>query len=106
MPDKWMHAEDELYSTLRGPAKNMTIPATAGADPAQKGTGENEPMLFTVRHGKGRIFHTVLGHASEQMRCVGFTVTYQRRAHWAATGRATQVEVPDDLPTADKVSLR
>jgi type 1 glutamine amidotransferase len=106
LPEKWMHASDELYSTLRGPAKNMTILATAYADPAQKGTGENEPALFTVRYGKGRIFHTVLGHAPEQMRSVGFIVTYQRGAEWAATGRVTQVEVPEDMSTADKVSLR
>jgi len=106
LPDKWMHASDELYSTLRGPAKNMTILATAYADPAQKGTGENEPALFTVRYGKGRIFHTVLGHAAAQMRSVGFIVTYQRGVEWAATGRVTQVEVPEDMSTADKVSLR
>jgi len=106
LPEKWMHAKDELYSTLRGPAQNMTILATAYADPAQKGSGENEPALFTVRYGKGRTFHTVLGHAPEQMRSVGFIVTYQRGAEWAATGHVTQVEVPDDFPTADKVSLR
>ena len=106
LPDKWMHANDELYSTLRGPAKNMTILATAYADPAQKGTGENEPALFTVRYGKGRIFHTVLGHAAQQMRSVGFIVTYQRGTEWAATGRVTQVDVPEDMSTADKVSLR
>ncbi|MEJ2701708.1 MAG: DUF1080 domain-containing protein, partial [Sedimentisphaerales bacterium] len=106
LPEKWMHAADELYSQLRGPAKNMTVLATAYADPAQKGTGENEPMLFTVRYGKGRIFHTVLGHGPEQLRCVGFIVTFQRGTEWAATGRVTQVEVPDDYPTADHVSLR
>jgi uncharacterized protein len=106
LPEKWMHAKDELYSTLRGPAKNMTILATAYADPAQKGSGENEPALFTIRYGKGRVFHTVLGHAAEQMRSVGFIVTYQRGAEWAATGRVTQVEVPEDMSTADKVSLR
>ena len=106
LPQKWMHVKDELYSTLRGPAKNLTLLATAYADPAQKGTGENEPMLFTVRYGKGRVFHTVLGHAPEQMRCVGFIVTYLRGTEWAATGRVTQVEVPDDFPTADKASIR
>jgi type 1 glutamine amidotransferase len=106
LPQKWMHAKDELYSTLRGPAKNMTLLATAYADPKQKGTGENEPMLFTVRYGKGRVFHTALGHAPEQMRCVGFIVTYQRGTEWAATGRVTQVEVPADFPTADQVNLR
>ena len=106
LPEKWMHASDELYSKLRGPAKNMTILATAYADPSKRGTGEHEPMLFTVRYGKGRIFHTVLGHAPEQMRCIGFIVTYQRGTEWAATGRVTQVDVPEDFPTADKVSLR
>ncbi len=106
LPEKWMHASDELYSKLRGPAKNMTLLATAYADPAKGGTGENEPMLFTIRYGKGRIFHTVLGHAPDQMRCVGFIVTYLRGTEWAATGRVTQVDVPDDFPTADKVSLR
>jgi len=106
LPEKWMHVKDELYSELRGPAKNMTILATAYADPAMKGTGEHEPVLFTVRYGKGRIFHTVLGHGSEQLRCVGFIVTFQRGTEWAATGRVTQVGVPDDFPTVDQVSLR
>jgi len=106
LPEKWMHASDELYSKLRGPAKNMTVLATAYADPAKNGTGENEPALFTIRYGKGRVFHTVLGHAAEQCRCVGFIVTFQRGTEWAATGRVTQMDVPEDFPTADEVSLR
>ncbi len=106
LPEKWMHTSDELYSELRGPAKNMTILATAYADPAQKGTGEHEPMLFTVRYGKGRVFHTALGHGPDQLGCVGFIVTFQRGTEWAATGRVTQVDVPADFPTADKISLR
>ncbi|MHC4228386.1 MAG: family 16 glycoside hydrolase [Planctomycetota bacterium] len=105
LPEKWMHAKDELYSELRGPAKNMKILATAYADPAKKGTGEHEPILFTVRYGKGRVFHTALGHGPEQLRCIGFIVTFQRGAEWAAMGRVTQKDVPDDFPTADKVSL-
>ncbi len=106
LPEKWMHAKDELYSKLRGPAKNMAVLATAYADPAKKGTGEHEPALFTVRYGKGRVFHTVLGHNTEQLRCVGFIVTFLRGTEWAATGRVTRMEVPADFPTADKVSLR
>jgi HEAT repeat protein len=37
---------------------------------------------------------------------VGFIVTLQRGAEWAATGKVTQKAVPTDFPTADKVSLR
>jgi len=106
LPEKWMHTKDELYSELRGPAKNVKVLATAYADPAKKGTGEHEPMLMTIRYGKGRVFHTALGHAAEQLRCIGFIVTFQRGTEWVATGQVTQIEVPEDFPTADKISLR
>jgi HEAT repeat protein len=102
LPDKWMHARDELYSLLRGPGENMHILTTAYSDPATRGTGRDEPILFTVTYGKGRIFHTVLGHAMGDgpppaMQCVGFIVTFLRGAEWAATGKVTQ-EIPGDFP--------
>ena len=40
------------------------------------------------------------------MRSVGFIVTFLRGTEWAATGRVTQIDVPADFPTADKVSIR
>ena len=102
LPEKWMHAPDELYALLRGPAENIHILSTAYSDPAQLGTGRDEPVLFTVAYGKGRIFHTVLGHLGENsfplsLECVGFIVTFQRGAEWAATGNVTQ-KVPGDFP--------
>ena len=108
LPEKWMHAEDELYDKLRGPAKNMTVLATAYSDKKQNGTGEHEPVLMTIAYGQGRIFHTVLGHAGGKnpppaMQCVGFIVTFQRGAEWAATGAVTQ-PLPEDFPSADTVS--
>jgi type 1 glutamine amidotransferase len=105
LPPVWMHVADELYDSLCGPAKDMDVVATAHSDPANKGTGENEPMLMTIRYGKGRVFHTTLGHDITAMQCVGFIVTLQRGAEWAATGNVTQ-KVPDDFPTADRVSIR
>ena len=107
LPEKWMHAKDELYAKLRGPAKNLTVLGTAYSDPSKEaGTGEHEPVLFTVNYGKGRVFQTTLGHARElplpALECVGFIVTLQRGAEWAATGDVTQ-EVPEDFPTATEV---
>ena len=109
LPTKWMHAQDELYDKLRGPAENLTVLATAFADPMKGGTGRHEPMLMTTTFGKGRVFHTAMGHAGGGKRiaqqCVGFIVTFQRGAEWAVTGKVTQ-KVPADFPGADKVSLR
>ncbi|NLH17220.1 MAG: hypothetical protein GX455_11630, partial [Phycisphaerae bacterium] len=106
LPEKWLHVKDELYSRLRGPAKNMTLLATSIQDRATGGTGRDEPVLFTIRYGKGRVFHQAMGHAPEQMRCVGFIVTTQRGTEWAATGKVTRTEVPADFPTETKTSVR
>jgi type 1 glutamine amidotransferase len=105
LPAKWMHCQDELYDRLRGPAKNVTLLATAFSDRSTGGSGVDEPMLFTVAYGKGRVFHTTLGHDVPAIQCVGFIVTLQRGAEWAATGKVTQ-KVPDDFPTEKEVKTR
>lgn len=107
LPNDWLHAKDELYEKLRGPAENMTILATAYSDKknGEKRTGRHEPMLMAIDYHKGRIFHTTLGHMDYSMECVGFITTLQRGAEWAATGKVTQ-SIPKDFPNTIKSSSR
>ena len=105
LPERWMHTDDELYDRLRGPAKNLNVLATAFSRVDTEGTGEHEPILMTIQYGKGRIFHTTLGHALISQRCNGFITTFQRGAEWAVTGEVTQ-PVPEHFPTVDTISAR
>jgi len=105
LPHEWIHTKDELYDHLRGPAENLFILATAYSDPATGGSGRDEPVLFTVLYGKGRVFQTTLGHDPEAMKGVAFIVTFQRGAEWAATGRVT-LPAPKTFPGAHAVRIR
>jgi uncharacterized protein len=108
MPSEWLHAKDELYERLRGPAENMNVLATSYSDPEKNGSGtrRHEPMLMAINYGNGRVFHTPLGHTDYSMECVGFIITFQRAAEWAATGTVKKQNLPPDFPTATEVRTR
>ena len=93
LPAKWMHAKDELYDSLRGPAENVTVLASARSDK----TKEHEPMLMVIPFGQGRVFHTTLGHFTDAIHGLGFQVTLARGTEWAATGTVT---LPAPSPAA------
>jgi type 1 glutamine amidotransferase len=102
LPDKWMHAKDELYHGLRGPAENLTVLASSLSDR----TNENEPLLMTISYGSGRVFHTALGHSVETLQGLGFQSTFTRGVEWAATGRVTlPAPKPGEL-SAEHATLR
>jgi len=108
-------ANDELYANLRWqPAGSYHVLATAYDDHALyqasrtdsrapqplEGAGANEPMLWTVDYGKGRVFVTALGHDVEQVQTPAFTTTFARGAEWAATGKVT-LPIPPAMARAD-----
>lgn len=108
LPTEWLHTKDEMYERMRGPFENATILATAYSDvegnsppwnKKVKGMGQNVPTLMAINYGKGRVFHTTLGHFDYSMECAGFITTLQRGTEWAATGKVTQ-KVPADFPSA------
>ena len=86
LPAEFLQAKEELYDLLRGPGKNMTILATAFA---KGGSERDEPVLMTISYGKGRIFHTVMGHSHTSMKGVSFQETLKRGTEWAETGKVT-----------------
>ncbi len=104
IPASFLQATDELYAELRGPAKDMEVLATAYSDPATGGTGEHEPILMVVEAGKGRVFHTTLGHDAVSLSGTAFQVTLQRGTEWAASGRVTQPAVTAAL-LSDKIAV-
>lgn len=114
LPTKWLHNTDELYGRLCGPAENVTVLATANSGSEKNNPtdgekmeyiGRHEPMLLAINYGKGRVFHTSMGHMDYSMECVGFMTTFQRGTEWATTGKVTQA-VPKDFPSVSAVSLR
>ena len=105
LPTSWHHFKDEIYLHLRGPAENLEIIATT------RDGDRDEPLMWTVRYGKGRIFTDVLGHCGNDpkmtysLTCTGYQTTFLRGCEWAATGAVTQ-PLPVDFPDKVRYTLR
>ncbi|MDR1357483.1 MAG: ThuA domain-containing protein, partial [Tannerellaceae bacterium] len=55
LPTVWEHFKDELYARLRGPARDLDILATAYETVGNASEGRDEPVMWTVPYGKGRV---------------------------------------------------
>jgi type 1 glutamine amidotransferase len=51
---------------------------------------EKQPAIMVAGYGKGRIFHTILGHDLKAMESEGFQMLMLRGTEWAATGKVLQ----------------
>jgi len=81
-------ANDELYHRLEL-LPGTHVLATAFSEPSTGGTGNNEPMMWTVAFGQGRTVHITLGHDLSAISQPGFGEAFARGAEWAATGHVT-----------------
>ena len=79
---------EEIYHTLlRKPTAHVL--ATASSRPDMRGTGKDEPVLVVTEHGRGRVFHNVMGNTTSSMDNPYWRVLTLRGTEWAATGKVT-----------------
>jgi type 1 glutamine amidotransferase len=69
---------DELYTCL----KDSEAPIRVLAEAVSKVDKQRYPMVFTAEKGKGRIFHTTLGHDAKSVNHKGFQTLLQRAVYW------------------------
>lgn len=109
---KTFTTNDELYHKLVNPQNApYKLLAQAMASTESGGSGNTEPMAFTLEYGKGRVFSTPLGHvwvgADDTKASVvnpGFRSLLTRGAEWAATGKVTLPAEWKDVRTANTLS--
>jgi type 1 glutamine amidotransferase len=92
---EFLSQTDEIYHGLTL-QPNIRILARAFDDPKNCrkagqvcGSGQDEPLIWTLNYGAGRVFQTALGHDVQAIRSPAFVVTFQRGTEWAATGQVT-----------------
>jgi type 1 glutamine amidotransferase len=76
---------DELYTCLTGDAPIHNV-ATARS----KVDGKDYPMAFVLDYGKGRVFHTVLGHDVHAITNSTVPELLRRGCAWAAGLKETE----------------
>jgi type 1 glutamine amidotransferase len=102
----FVQTQDELYASMQmQPAGSYHVLATGWDDHALyngkfktplSGPGANEPLLWTVDYGKGRVFAIMIGHSANATGSAGFRTTFTRGVEWAATGGVT-LPVPPEM---------
>jgi type 1 glutamine amidotransferase len=73
---------DELYTCLTGDTEIEVL-----ADATSKVDKQNYPMAFVLTPGKGRVFHSTLGHDIKAFNAPGARALYLQGTRWA-TGLA------------------
>ena len=88
----WNNAEKNESFKVLGTATNIELP---------EAEQQKQGAIFVKEYGKGRIFHTMLGHKARTLRNIGFQTLLLRGTEWAAKGKVKQ-EIPQDLQIEKK----
>jgi len=112
LKETFLQTQDELYASMQlQPEGSYHVLATGWDDHSLykgkfktplTGPGADEPLLWTVQFGKGRVFATMIGHSAKATQSAGFRATFTRGVEWAATGDVTQAPPPDMAATEDR----
>jgi type 1 glutamine amidotransferase len=79
---------DEFWQNI-AVAPGAKALASVTPDPASKGSGKPENILFTTESGGGRGFALFLGHDAAVMGNSAWRTLLQRGTEWAASGKVT-----------------
>ena len=83
---------DELWINTAKNNKFEVLGTATNEELTQKGV-EGQPAIMVADYGKGRIFHTILGHDVKAMENEGFQTLLLRATEWAATGKVSQKKI-------------
>jgi type 1 glutamine amidotransferase len=81
---------DELWINA---GQNASFKVLGIAENAENESGE-QPVIMVGQYGKGRIFHTILGHDVTALRNPGFQSLLLRAAEWASSGQVSESTPP------------
>jgi len=78
---------DELWVNAEKNESFEVLATATNADIGDKGI-DHQPAVFVKHFGKGRIFHTILGHDTVAMNNASFQELMLRGTKWAARGKS------------------
>ncbi len=90
---------DELWIEAEKNSKFKILGSAINKEALEKGY-EKQSAILISEYGKGRIFHTLLGHDVKAMRNTGFQTLLLRGTEWAATSKVS-IPIPFELKQPD-----
>jgi type 1 glutamine amidotransferase len=112
LPDLVAHPDELYHNLVTTQGVTRRVLATAFSAKDKHGTGEDEPMVMVLEYGKGRVFHTPLGHTwpgADATRATwddpALAILVARGTEWAATGAVTIPPVPANQLTFSEQRL-